>query len=83
MSILYRGAGIEAVIANTYSRIFYRSCVNGAWLLPLEGKNIADKIKTGDEAEINLQGLPVMTANGKSYTIEQLADGIVPLASIP
>ena len=49
-------AGIKAVIAESYARIFYRNSVDGGFLIPYEsfGK-LSDKIKTFDVLEINLE----------------------------
>jgi 3-isopropylmalate/(R)-2-methylmalate dehydratase small subunit len=48
-------AGIKAVVAESYARIFYRNSVDGGFLIPYEsfGK-LTDKIKTFDELEIDL-----------------------------
>ncbi len=46
-------AGIRAVLANSYARIFYRNSINvGLWLLVCETKDISD----GDEIEVDLEG---------------------------
>lgn len=53
-------AGIRAVVAQSYARIFYRNAINGAFLLPLEFKqqdlsaDDAQVFVTGDEARIDL-----------------------------
>jgi 3-isopropylmalate/(R)-2-methylmalate dehydratase small subunit len=48
-------AGIEAVVAESYARIFYRNAVNGGFLLPFEVVEPAwHKIRTGDELEIDV-----------------------------
>nr|HPK04058.1 3-isopropylmalate dehydratase [Candidatus Sumerlaeota bacterium] len=50
-----REAGIEAVVAEFYARIFFRNCVNGGYLIPYESRErLIDLFKTGDEAEIDL-----------------------------
>lgn len=55
--IALRAAGVEAVVALSFARIFYRNCVNGGHLLPLESTlDLTDVFKTGDEVEINLGG---------------------------
>ncbi len=49
-------AGIKAVIAESYARIFYRNSVDGGFLIPYESfGRICDKIKTFDVLEIDLQ----------------------------
>jgi 3-isopropylmalate/(R)-2-methylmalate dehydratase small subunit len=43
-------AGIEAVVAEFYARIFFRNSVNGGYLVPFECVDrLCDKICTGDE----------------------------------
>ena len=49
-SFCMREAGIEAVIAGFYSRIFFRNSVNGGYLIPFESmENLALVFKTGEE----------------------------------
>ena len=48
-----RGAGIKAVLANTFARIFFRNAVNNGFLA-IECKGIADRVSDGDELEIQL-----------------------------
>jgi 3-isopropylmalate/(R)-2-methylmalate dehydratase small subunit len=53
--IALAAAGIEAVVAEFYARIFYRNAVNGGYLIPLESKKrLVDEICTGDELTIDL-----------------------------
>ena len=48
-------AGIEAVVAEFYARIFYRNSVNGGYLIPFESEDrLCDKICTGDELRIDV-----------------------------
>lgn len=50
-----REAGIKAVIAEFYARIFFRNCVNSGYLIPYETpKRLIDEFVTGDEVEIDL-----------------------------
>jgi 3-isopropylmalate/(R)-2-methylmalate dehydratase small subunit len=54
--IALAAAGIKAVIAEFYARIFYRNAVNGGYLIPLETpKRLCDQICTGDELVIDLK----------------------------
>ncbi len=47
-------AGIKAVVAESYARIFYRNSVDGGFFIPYESENkLTDKIKTGDVVEID------------------------------
>lgn len=47
-------AGIEAIIAPTFARIFYRNSVDGGFVVPYESlENLSEKVETGDELEIS------------------------------
>ncbi|MFH0714467.1 MAG: 3-isopropylmalate dehydratase [Candidatus Diapherotrites archaeon] len=54
--IALNAAGIQAVVASSFARIYYRNSVNGGRLiLPLESKqDISKELKTGDEVKISL-----------------------------
>ena len=53
--IALAAAGIVAVVAEFYARIYYRNSVNGAYLLPLESEGrLIDQICTGDDLSIDL-----------------------------
>ncbi len=58
-----RGAGIRAVIANSFARIFYRNCINNGFLA-IECPGAARKINDGDRLEIDL-------VNGKIVNLTQ------------
>src|SRR5436190_22347515 len=50
-------AGIEAVVAEFYARIFFCNAVNGGYLIPFETPDrLCEQICTGDELEIDLPG---------------------------
>jgi len=47
-------AGIKAIIAPTYARIFYRNSVDGGFVIPYESiEDLSSKVKTYDELEID------------------------------
>ncbi len=53
--IALAAAGIKAVVAEFYARIFYRNSVNGGYLIPVETTaRLVDQICTGDELAIDL-----------------------------
>src|SRR4051812_28151761 len=53
--IALAAAGIVAVVAEFYARIFYRNSVNGGYLIPLESKaRLVDQVLTGDKLVIDV-----------------------------
>lgn len=47
-------AGVKAIIAPSYARIFYRNSVDGGYVIPYESeKDLSSQIQTGDELTIN------------------------------
>ncbi|PKL88478.1 MAG: 3-isopropylmalate dehydratase [Ignavibacteriae bacterium HGW-Ignavibacteriae-2] len=49
-------AGVKTIIAESYARIFYRNSVDGGFLIPYESPiKLNDKIKTGDQLEIDIE----------------------------
>src|SRR5207302_7197874 len=55
--IALAAAGIQAVVAEFYARIFFRNAVNGGYLIPFEtGERLCEHVCTGDEVEIDLPG---------------------------
>lgn len=71
-------AGIQAVVAESFARIFYRNSVDGGFFIPFESQvRIADEIKTGDTVMIDL-GAETLTnkTSGKSYKLKSLGEVI-------
>jgi 3-isopropylmalate/(R)-2-methylmalate dehydratase small subunit len=67
-------AGLTAMVAESYARIFYRNCVNGGYLRPYESaERLRDVVKTGDEVELDLDR-GVLRHDGKDYTLSALGD---------
>ena len=75
-SFCMREAGIEAVIAEFYSRIFFRNSVNGGYLIPFESQeNLALVFKTGEELEIDVPNHTVKNlSTGKSYVLQPIGE---------
>jgi 3-isopropylmalate/(R)-2-methylmalate dehydratase small subunit len=73
-------AGVKAVVAESYARIFYRNSVDGGFLLPYETQEkLNDKIKTGDELELNVNENTIKNiTSGKTYKLRSLGD-ILPI----
>jgi len=73
-------AGVKAVIAESYARIFYRNCVDGGFLLPFESPIVLNnQIKTGDELELDVNAdILKNITTGKTYNLRSLGD-ILPI----
>jgi 3-isopropylmalate/(R)-2-methylmalate dehydratase small subunit len=53
--IALAAAGIKAVVAEFYARIFFRNAVNGGYLVPIDTKDrLCERICTGDELTIEM-----------------------------
>jgi 3-isopropylmalate/(R)-2-methylmalate dehydratase small subunit len=73
-------AGVKAVIAESYARIFYRNSVDGGFLLPYEtSAKLNDQIKTGDELELDvIANVLKNITTGNTYNLRSLGD-ILPI----
>ena len=69
-------AGVAAVVADFYARIFFRNSVNGGYLLPLQStRRLVEETQTGDEVEVDLDGLAFRNVTrGTEATLEPLGD---------
>jgi 3-isopropylmalate/(R)-2-methylmalate dehydratase small subunit len=69
-------AGIEAVISESYARIFYRNAVDGGFLIPFESRlRLIDKIRTGDELEIDsVRSTLSNVTTGDEFLLNPLGD---------
>jgi 3-isopropylmalate/(R)-2-methylmalate dehydratase small subunit len=67
-------AGINVIIAESYARIFFRNSVDGGFVIPYEcTEKLNDKIKTGDQLEINVSdNLLKNLTSGKEYQLRSL-----------
>jgi 3-isopropylmalate/(R)-2-methylmalate dehydratase small subunit len=69
-------AGIQAVVAEFYARIFFRNSVNGGYLIPFESiERLIEKIATGDELEIDV-GKHTLTnkTRDQTHALQPLGD---------
>lgn len=69
-------AGVHAVVAESYARIFYRNSVNGGYLVPFEcSERLVDVVATGDELQIDTDAsvLKNLTQNTE-YKLRPLGD---------
>ncbi len=70
-------AGVKAIIAESYARIFYRNCVDGGFAIPYEtAEQLNQVIKTGDELKIDVQ------ANTIENLTNQVTYKLNPLGSV-
>ena len=67
-------SGITAVIAPSFARIFYRNCVDGGYLLPLEvQKSTLEQISDNDTLEIDMEKNKIHdVTNGKKFSISPI-----------
>ena len=69
--IAIKGAGISAVIAESFARIFYRNATNDGVPL-LEAPGITDLVKDGDEIEVDMSKGIIKAENGDEITFKKL-----------
>jgi 3-isopropylmalate/(R)-2-methylmalate dehydratase small subunit len=74
--IALAAAGVVAVVAEFYARIFYRNAVNGGYLVPLEAKDrVVDRICTGDNVVIDITaGTLTNTTSGEVIELLPLGE---------
>lgn len=67
-------AGVKAVIAESFARIFFRNCVATGELYPYDSnERLCDVVKTGDKATLDFDH-DTITANGKTYQLKPLGE---------
>ena len=69
-------AGIQAVVAEFYARIFFRNSVNGGYLTPFECVDrLCEKVCTGDELRIDPdKGLLTNVTTGEELRLKPLGE---------
>jgi 3-isopropylmalate/(R)-2-methylmalate dehydratase small subunit len=74
--IALNAAGIEAVVAEFYARIFYRNAVNGGYLIPFECRErLCDRVCTSDELSLDVAGSALRNlTTGETYPLKPLGD---------
>ncbi|MBY0456324.1 MAG: 3-isopropylmalate dehydratase [Gemmataceae bacterium] len=75
--IALAAAGVVAVVAEFYARIFYRNSVNGGYLIPLEAQErLIDRVCTGDALVIDVvAGTLANRTSGETF-------GLLPLGEV-
>ena len=71
-------AGVKAVIAKSYARIFYRNSVDGGFFIPFEcDTRLTEDIKTGDDLKIDLtKNTLTNKTQEKTYDLKSLGEVI-------
>ena len=69
-------AGVGAVVAESYARIFYRNSINGAYLVPLETPaRLVGEIATGEEVEVNIAAAELKNlTRDQTFRLKALGD---------
>ncbi|KAL8111494.1 3-isopropylmalate dehydratase small subunit 1-like [Apium graveolens] len=69
-------AGVKAVVAESYARIFFRNSVSTGEVYPLESeKRLCEECKTGDVITIELaESLLINHTSGKEYKLKPVGD---------
>jgi 3-isopropylmalate/(R)-2-methylmalate dehydratase small subunit len=69
-------AGVKAIVAESYARIFYRNSVDGGFLIPFESDEVLKtEIKTGNELEIDLENYTLKNlSSNKKYSLKSLGN---------
>src|SRR5438105_10264185 len=78
--IALNAAGIQAVVAEFYARIFYRNSVNGGYLTPFECiDRLCENVCTGDALSIDLaESLLRNLTTGEEWPLKPLGE-VVPI----
>ena len=71
-------AGVTCVIAEFYARIFFRNCVNGGYVVPLEStERLVEKVQTGDELEVHIdEGYVLNKTRNQRYQLKPIGDAL-------
>lgn len=67
-------AGVKAVIADSFARIFFRNCVATGELYPYDAETpLAGVLKTGDIATLDFDA-DTLSVNGTTYSLKPLGE---------
>ena len=67
-------AGVQAVVAESFARIFFRNSVATGEIYPYDStERLCDVLKTGDEATLDFDA-DTLTAHGQTYSLKPLGE---------
>ncbi len=71
-----REAGAEAVVAESFARIFYRNAIDGGFVVPFESRvKLNERIRTGDDLELDTSlGKLTNHTTGEEFLLNPLGD---------
>jgi len=69
-------AGVQAVVAEFYARIFFRNAVNGGYLIPFETKDrLSERLCTGDVLSIDVAASLLRNrTTGEEWNLQPLGE---------
>jgi 3-isopropylmalate/(R)-2-methylmalate dehydratase small subunit len=65
------GAGVKAVLAESFARIFYRNAINRG-LLAIEVPGVRNAVADGEEVMVNVEETTLITASGKTLRFKPI-----------
>ena len=74
-NICLRYAGVQAVVAKSFSRIYFRNAIN-LGLAVLQSLDAPDALQNGDEIEIDFAGGRILSA-GRVFTFFPLPESVM------
>jgi 3-isopropylmalate/(R)-2-methylmalate dehydratase small subunit len=69
-------AGVSAIIAPSFARIYYRNAINEGLPL-LENREVPEDVNNGEEISINLEKGEITTQSGKTYSFPPLPEQVM------
>jgi 3-isopropylmalate/(R)-2-methylmalate dehydratase small subunit len=69
-------AGVKAVVAESYARIFFRNTVSTGELYPLEAEErLCERVRTGDAVEVDIAAATLRhVPSGRTFALRPLGD---------
>jgi 3-isopropylmalate/(R)-2-methylmalate dehydratase small subunit len=75
-AICLKYAGVQAVIAKSFARIFYRNAINQG-LLVIQSVDAAESIQQDEEVAINFEKGEIVVENKKNFSFPSLPDSVL------